>query len=189
MPRKDSGGVMKNRYIAGIDPIDSDTGTSLGNIWIFDTFHQWFVAEYTGRPKFADDFYEICRRLLLFYDARANYENNLKGLFTYFTQKNSTYLLCDTPSFLYDKELVKKGGYGNTLKGTRATPEVNAYARRLLRDWLLTDAHQIFQEYDDDYNIINKKLNMHTIKSIPFLEELTVWNGDLNCDRVSGTVS
>ena len=94
--------------------------------------------------------------------------------------------MCDTPSFLYDKELVKKGGYGNTLKGTRATPEVNAYARRLLRDWLLTEAHQIFQEYDDNYNIIEKKLNMHTIKSIPFLEELTVWNGDLNCDRVSG---
>ena len=84
---------MRNRYIAGIDPYDSDTGTSLGCIRLFDLYTDTYVAKYIGRPKFADDFYEICRRLLLLYDARALYENNKPGLFNYFLQKGCTYLL------------------------------------------------------------------------------------------------
>jgi len=185
MPKKDSVGIMDRRYIAGIDPIDSDSGTSLGNIWIFDTFQQYFVAEYTGRPKFADDFYEICRRLLVFYNAKANYENNLKGLYVYFTQKNCTHLLCDNPSFLVDKEMMKHG-YGNTIKGTRATPDINSYARRLIRDYLIKEAAGIFQEFDSEGNQITNRLNLHTIRSIPYLEELIDWNINGNYDRVSG---
>ena len=187
MPKKDSNGVISNRYIVYVDPIDSDSGTSLGSVGVFDTFYQWVVAEYTGRPKFANDFYEIVRKLALFYNGIINYENNLKGLYTYFDQKHCTYLLCDNPSILVDKEMMKRG-YGNTLKGTRAEPETNAYGRRLIRDWLITDAKSYFQEFDDEGNQITHYLNLHTIKSLPLLEELLAWDGVINTDRVSAMI-
>ena len=61
---------------------------------------------------FADDFYENCRRLLLMYNAECNYENNKKGLFTYFDKHNCLYLLSDTLDFLKDKDMAKVS-YGN----------------------------------------------------------------------------
>ena len=75
MPQKDSqGNVYENRYIAGADPYDNDesTTTSLGSILILDLMTDRIVAEYTGRPPMADDYFEICRRLCLFYNARLN---------------------------------------------------------------------------------------------------------------------
>jgi len=42
------------------------------------------VAEYTGRPATAEDYYENVRKLLLYYNARLLYENQWKGLATYF---------------------------------------------------------------------------------------------------------
>lgn len=77
LPEYDSNGKpMSNRYISGIDPYDDDSSKtmSLGSIFILDLFTDEIVAEYTGRPMFADDFYEICRKLLLMYNARCNYE-------------------------------------------------------------------------------------------------------------------
>jgi hypothetical protein len=185
MPKKDSEGVIPYRYIAGIDSIDADSGTSLASIFIFDTFTQNIVAEYTGRPKFANDFYEICRRMLVFYNAIGMYENKNKGLFAYFSQKNCLHLLGDTPQIIFDKEFTKGAGYGNNAKGINPTHGVNSYGRKLQVDWLLSDAPEIFQEFDDDGNQITFRLHMHLIRSIAYLEELIAWNGDINADRVS----
>ena len=87
MPDKSSSGkVLDGRYIAGIDPYDDDESDtlSLGSIFVLDLFTDRIVCEYTGRPDFADDFYEICRKIVLFYNAETNYENNKKGLYKYF---------------------------------------------------------------------------------------------------------
>ncbi len=86
---------------------------------------------------FADDFYEIARKLTLFYNGRMNYENNKKGLFAYFQRMNGLYLLTDTLEFLKDKELTKAKTFGNSTKGTTASAPINAYARMLVRNWLL----------------------------------------------------
>ncbi len=186
LPKKDKDHKpMVNRYIAGIDPFDSDQGSSLGSIFIFDTFLDVFVAEYTGRPKFANDFYEICRRMALFYDARIMYESNLKGLYTYFNQMGCLYLLASTPEILKDQEMTKKGNYGNKSLGIHATAEINAYGRRLQRDYLLSLAHPNYQNVDNEGNIISEKLNMHTIRSTGYIEELIAWNMDGNFDRCS----
>lgn len=116
MPEYDrSGKIYSNRYIAGIDVFDDDASNtmSLGAIKVLDLMTDKIVAQYTGRRMFADEFYEICRRLLLYYNARANYENNKKGLFAYFSRMNSTYLLTDTLEYLKDKDMVKGELYGN----------------------------------------------------------------------------
>ena len=116
MPKYNADGkIDPMRYIAGIDPVDDDQAgtTSLTSILILDLYTDRIVAEFTGRPKFANDFYEICRRLLIFYNAKANYENNKKGIFNYFDQKRCLNLLCETPQILRDMDYVKSTGYGN----------------------------------------------------------------------------
>ena len=150
MPETDSSGnIPTGRYIAGIDPYDDDVSNtmSLGALYILDLFTDELVFEYVGRPTFADDFYEICRKALLFYNAECNYENNKKGLFKYFSQHNCLYLLSDTLEFLRDKEMIRGNLYGNKNKGVNATEPIKAYARRCIRDWLLkpTETNKILE--------------------------------------------
>lgn len=180
MPKENANGeIVRGRYIAGIDPIDADAGTSLFSIQLMDTFTDRIVAEYTGRPKLAEQAYEIALRLLDFYNAEANYESNLKGLFSYFDKKNSLHRLCDVPQILKDMEFVKGTNlYGNKAKGTLANARVNKWGRVLQADWMMTKAHG-----EDE-----TKLNMHTIRSIPYIEECIKWNSDGNFDRVSAGI-
>lgn len=181
--RTSSGSVQRGRYIAGIDPYDDDeSGTmSLGSIFILDLLTDDIVFEYTGRPAFADDFYEICRRALLWYNAEANYENNKKGLFAYFSKMNCTYLLSDTLEFLKDKEMIKGTSYGNKAKGTISTAPIKAYGRKIQRDYLLKPVTKIVQVGDEIESIKIPKLQ--TIKSRAYLQELSQWNPDGNFDR------
>jgi hypothetical protein len=140
MPEVDKDGVVYgNRYIAGLDPYDDDASMtlSLGSLYILDLWTDSIVFEYTGRPLFAADFYETCRKALLFYNAKCNYENNKKGLFTHFSKMNSLYLLTDTLDFLKDLNMMKEGLYGNKVKGTISSAPIKAYGRRCIRDWLL----------------------------------------------------
>ena len=174
------------RYIVGVDPVDDDMATqssSLCSVFVFDMITDRIVAEYTGRPEFANDFYEIVRRLAVFYNAKVNYESNKKGLYSYFDNKNCIYLLTETLQILRDENMTKSVGYGNKRVGTNATQGINIWARRLIRDWLLSSAYT--QDYDSDGNQIGNKLNMHTIRSKALLEELIKWNPDGNYDRVS----
>lgn len=179
MPKKNGlGKIASGRYIAGIDPIDADTGTSLFSVLLMDTFTDRIVAEYTGRPRTAKDAYEITLKLLIMYNAQANYENNLKGLFSYFDSKNALYLLCDTPQIVRDMELTKATNvYGNKAKGCNANARLNSWGRLLQVDWLLA---RVDKDNDED-----KRLNIHRLRSIGYIEELIYWNPDGNFDRVS----
>ena len=177
--RNGVGSIMNFRYIAGIDPVDDDSSTtnSLPSIFVMDRLTNRIVAEYTGRPQFADDFYEVCIRLLLFYNGTANYENDKKGLYNYFKQKSMLQLLCKTPSWLKDKQIIKGDNlYGNKVYGTNSGKEVNAAGRRLLRDWMMRTA------YGEDAGGL---MNLQKIRSIALIEEAISWTPDLNCDRIS----
>lgn len=99
-PERDKDGkVLPNRYIAGADPIDNDASEtmSLYSIFVLDLFTDKIVAEYTGRPAFADEGHEMLRKLCLYYNATACYEQNLKGIYAYFQKTRCLHLLCDTP--------------------------------------------------------------------------------------------
>ena len=186
MPLRDSeGNVYENRYIAGADPYDNDESTtvSLGSIIVLDLLTDRIVAEYTGRPPMADDYFEICRRLCLFYNARLNYESNKKGLFGHFSTMNSTYLLTDVLEILVDKQMNRPGGVGNTAKGTNATAAVNGWARQLIVKWLLKP--QIgFVEEDGETKEVTMR-NLDFIKNKALLLEMSQWNPFNNYDRVS----
>ena len=179
------GKVFSNRYLAGADPYDDDTSetVSLGSIFILDLWTDSIVAEYTGRPTFADEYFEICRLLLLFYNARLNYENNKKGLFAYFSRMNCLYLLTDTLEFLKDKDMVKGGQIGNKLKGTQATEGVNNYARTLIRNWLIKERTKVIYEDGEERTVT--VYNLFNVENLALLMELSQWNPDGNFDRVS----
>ena len=185
-PQRDSeGNIFEGRYIAGADPYDNDESTtvSLGSIIVLDLMTDRIVAEYTGRPNTADDYFEICRRLCLYYNARLNYENNKKGLFGHFSTMNSTYLLTDTLEILVDKQMTKPGGVGNTSKGTNASQSINGYARSRIAKWLLTPQTEIIVENGEE-KVITKH-NLDFIKNKALLLELSQWNPWKNFDRVS----
>lgn len=163
-------------YIAGIDPYDHDqSGTnSLGSCIIYkriqniESYSDIIVAEYTGRPQAADDFYENIRKLLIYYNARAMYENQNKGLFVYFANKHCDYLLADQPDIIND---IVGNSKVQRKKGCHMNKSIKAWGEGLIKDWL------------NDINADGKK-NLYNILSEPLLEELIAYNDIINTDRV-----
>lgn len=182
---KNTGKPFNSRYILGCDPYDDDASNtmSLGSVFVLDLWTDKIVAEYTGRPLFAEDFYEICRRLCMYYNGRMNYENNKKGLFSYFSKNNCTYLLTDQLEFLRDKQMIKDVGYGNKAKGTNATLAVNSYAKNLLRAWLLRPT-VVIQEVDGEEAEVAIPA-LFTVRSRALIKELINFNNEGNFDRIS----
>lgn len=182
---KATGEPFANRYILGHDPVDNDTAEtmSLSSTFVLDLWTDRIVAEYTGRQDFADENFEICRRLCLFYNGKVNYENNKKGLFAYFSRMNSVYLMTDTLKFLRDQQQVKAPSYGNAAKGTPASQGINNYAIDLIRDWLLKPITVIrnIDGVDQEISIPN----LYHIQSRALLQELISFNEVGNFDRVS----
>ena len=164
-------------YIAGNDPYDqNESGTnSLGSTIIFKRFkagEAWtdvIVAEYSGRPNTADEYYENVRKLLTFYNARCLYENEKLGIYQYFVNKHCDYLLVDQP----DKVIAQifRDSKVNRKKGCHMTKQVRQYAEEKINEWLR-------EEYEPGHP------NLERIYSEPLLEELIMNNGERNVDRV-----
>lgn len=190
LPQKNSEGkVPAGRYGIGVDPFDDDeSGTmSLGSFHIMDFWTDRLVGEYTGRPMFATDFYEMVRLACIFFNAKAMYEQNLKGVFGYFSTKICTHLLADTPEYLKDKQLITSIGYGNKSKGIRATQPIIKYGFQLIRDWLLKPVSRI--EKDTEGNEIEVTVpNLYYIRNRALIKELIQWNIYGNFDRVMALV-
>ena len=184
---KQTGKLFANRYIAGLDPYEndqSDDSTSLGSMFVLDLFTDKIVAEYTGRPLYAEDFYENVRKICLFYNAVLNYECNKKGVFAYFSKMNCLYLLTDTFEYLRDKMLVKSRTFGNTSKGTTATLPINNYAKTLLRNWLLMPVTLESTDAEGKPTEITMP-NLYTIRNRALIRELMLFNPNGNFDRIS----
>ena len=173
MPVETGGKIPHGMYIAGTDPYDHDeSGTdSLGSTFILNMATDRIVAEYTGRPATAHQYYENVRRLLKFYNAKCNYENALKGMYDYFDSKNELYLLADEPRLIKD---VSPTANLRRKKGTPATKQINKYCRELIKAWLLAKAPGE-----------KEKRNLDNLRQLAMLRELEEWNIDGNFDRVS----
>lgn len=186
MPEKGRDGLVPSgRYIASEDPVDADQSDSLSlcSIFVLDLFTDTIVAEYTGRQDFAEENYEILRKLCLFYNAKCLYENNLKGTYAYFSKMRSAYLLADTPEYLRDRDLIKGGSFGNTSKGVGATKPINDYANKLIRDWLLLPK-TITEKDQEGKEVETNVLNLTFLKNRALLKELSLYNPDINVDRI-----
>lgn len=187
MPEKNRDGrIFIGRYIGGLDPIDNDLArstTSLISFFILDLFTDQIVAEWTGRLDMADDGYEICRRLAIFYNAKICYENNKKGLYSYFKTMNSLYLLAPNLEFLKDRDKVKGENYGNTAYGVNAGTFVNDFARERLNNWFRKPIKKTIVQDGQEVEIT--KMNLYYCRNRALLQEASQWNPDGNFDRVS----
>ena len=176
-PQEVEGRVYPNMYIAGCDPYDHDqSGTgSIGSTLIYNRLTKKIVAEYSGRPETANEYYEIVRRLLMYYNATILYENERKGLFQYFEFKNCLYLLADEPEIIRD---IIKDSHVSRKKGMHMTKELGTFGEGLIKSWLI-------EPYDDRTPDI---LNLHKMRCIPLLKELIAYDGEKNTDRVSAMI-
>ena len=181
MPKRfGNGTIPTGRYILGADVVDDDEGTSLCSVFVFDRWSREIVAEYTGRPRMADDFYEICYRLCRYYNGILMYENNKKGLFTYFRNKNILHWLADSPKIVSDKVINRvENALNNKTKGYASmSVELNRYLRKTQAKWML-------EPLFDDEGESKGLTKMHTIRSIAYLQECATFNEDGNFDRIS----
>lgn len=163
-------------YILGVDPYDHDqSGTnSLGSTFVykrfqsFENYYDIIVAEYTGRPQTAEEYYENLRKLAIYYNGRIMYENERKGLFPYFTAKHCDYLLADQPDIISD---IVGNSKVQRKKGCHMNKQIKQWGEGLIKDWL------------NEEQAPGKK-NLHNILSEPLLEELISYNDTGNFDRV-----
>lgn len=167
--------IPNGLYIIGVDPYDHDQSstTSLGSTFVYKRFqgfeenYDTIVAEYTGRPNTAEDYYENVRKLAIYYNAKIMYENERKGLFPYFTAKHCDYLLADQPGIINDT-------VGNSTvqrrKGCHMNKQIKQWGEGLIKDWLNDEREPGLK-------------NLTFIKSEPLLEELISYNDKGNFDR------
>lgn len=162
-------------YIASLDPYAKDqapNSVSVGSMFIMkrsmvggSSFDE-IVAEYSGRPETLNEFYENCRKLLIYYNAICLFENNIEGFKTYMQNRNSLHLLAKEPTALKkNKSDAVANVYGWNTNNNK--DEMEMY----LRDWLYAEAG-------------DGKLNLHHIYSVPLLKELEAYNDAGNYDRV-----
>lgn len=137
-------------YILGVDPYDHDqSGTnSLGSTFVykrfqnFENYYDIIVAEYTGRPPTAEEYYENLRKLAIYYNGRIMYENERKGLFPYFTAKHCDYLLADQPDIISD---VVGNSKVQRKKGCHMNKQIKQWGEGLIKDWLMMRNHQVIR--------------------------------------------
>lgn len=164
-------------YIAGCDPYDHDDSftNSLGSTFIFkrvragEAWNDVIVAEYSGRPDTAEEYYENVRKLLTFYNARLLFENERKGIYPYFTNKHCDYLLADQPDKIISE--VFKDSKVQRRKGCHMTKQIRAYGEGLILEWLL-------DEYEPGHP------NVERVYSEALIEELIANDGVKNVDRL-----
>lgn len=167
------------------DPYDNDCANtmSLGSIHVMDLWDDMLCAEYTGRPMFAEDFYEICRLLCLFYNARCMYEQNVMGMFSYFSTHNAIHLLAETPEYLVQRNMVSSIGYGNKSVGIRATTPIINGAFKMIQTWLRKPITIIHTDENGNQTEVTVP-NLYRIMNRALLKELVLWNPQGNFDRV-----
>lgn len=164
-------------YIIGLDPYDHDESftNSLGSMFVFKRFQPgeaWndvIVAEYSGRPATAEEYYENVRKLALFYNARVMFENERKGIYPYFTNKHCDYLLADQPDKIITE--VFKDSKVHRRKGCHMTKSIRDYGEGKILEWMM-------EEYEPGH------INLERIYSEPLIEELIENDGVKNVDRV-----
>lgn len=190
MPKKNGEGkIPAGRYICSADPYDADCSNtmSLGSIFVMDLWTDMIVAEYTGRPTFAEDFYEICRKLCLFYKCRCMYEQNVMGMFSYFSSHNAIHLLAETPEYLVQRNMISSIGYGNKSVGIRATTPIINGAFKMIQTWLRKPIVSIETDAEGNNNEVTIP-NLYRIKNRALLKEFVLWNPQGNFDRIMSLV-
>jgi hypothetical protein len=177
-------------YTAGTDPYKQSQAkysTSLGSTYIYKRVHDivgegWqniVVAAYTGRPKKIEQWYEMSKMLLKYYNAKTLCENMDMGFIQHCIEKNEApFFLERTPSFLND---IHPSSAVNREYGIHMTSDIKAYLNSLIIEYI---TEVIDRETDKEGNVTKERLGVTRILDPLLLKELIKFTPKLNVDRV-----
>jgi hypothetical protein len=177
-------------YVAGVDPYrqgQAAYSTSLGSVYIYKRMHDitgekyqdMFVASYCARPDKKDVWEEQARLLIKYYNARTLCENDDISFIEYMKSKGDAHYLEKQPDWL--KEVVP----GTTVKREygvhRSADKIRDYLHNCLKKYMEA---VIYQEKDEDGNIIKEVTGVSKIFDPVLLEEIIQYNDQGNFDRI-----
>lgn len=177
-------------YTAGTDPYKQSQAkysTSLGSTYIYKRVHDiagegWqniVVAAYTGRPRKIEQWYELTKMLLKYYNAKTLCENMDMGFIQHCIEKNeAAFHLERTPSFLND---IHPSSAVNREYGIHMTSDIKDYLNSLIIEYI---TEVIDREVDKDGIVIKERLGVTRILDPLLLKELIKFTPKLNVDRV-----
>ena len=177
-------------YVAGVDPYrqgKSAYSSSLGAVYIYKRMHSitdekyqdMFVASYCARPDRKEIWEEQARLLIKYYNARTLCENDDISFIEYMKSKNDAHYLEKQPEWL--KEVVP----GTTVKRDygvhRSADKIRDYLHNCLKKYM---EEVVYQEKDEEGNIIREVTGVSKIFDPVLLEEIIQYNDEGNFDRL-----
>tara|TARA_R110000787_G_scaffold205068_1_gene315555 strand:+ start:1256 stop:3052 length:1797 start_codon:yes stop_codon:yes gene_type:complete len=122
----------KGLDIGGIDSYDQDQAStdSLGSAIIYRRFYStemasnYVVAEYTERPRTAEEFWDGCLKLAVYYNSEMLIEFTKIGIIDYFKRMGGLKFLKERPTAAHSPKTVNRNRYGIQMnKHTKAVME------------------------------------------------------------------
>ena len=156
----------KGLDIGGIDSYDQDYAStdSLGSAIIYRRFYStdmasnYVVAEYTERPRTAEEFWDGCLKLAVYYNAQMLIEFTKIGIIDYFKRMGGMKYMKERPTAAHSPKTVNRNRYGI---------QMNKHTKAVMEQYL--------QKYVEE--------NCEDIYFIDLLDELANY-GVKNTDRV-----
>lgn len=123
----------KGLDIGGIDSYDQDiakSSKSLGSAIIYRRFYSvdmpsnYVVAEYTERPKTAEEFWDGCLKLAVYYNSKMLIEFTKIGIIDYFRRMGGMQFMKERPTAAHSPKSVNRNRFGIQMnKHTKAVME------------------------------------------------------------------
>ena len=178
-------------YVAGTDPYrqgKSEYSDSLGSIYIYKRMHEltgekyqdMIVASYTARPDKKDLWEEQARLLTKYYNARNLCENDDISFIETMKAKGDAHYLEKQPDWL--KEVVPNTTVTREYGIHRSSDKIRDFLHNCLKRYL---EEVVYEEKDEQGNVIKQILGIHRILDPMLLEEIIHYNEkEGNYDRV-----
>jgi hypothetical protein len=144
-----------------------------------EKYQDMFVASYCARPDKKETWEEQARLLIKYYNARTLCENDDISFIEYMKAKGDAHYLEKQPEWL--KEVVP----GTTVKRDygvhRSADKIRDYLHNCLKKYMES---VLYQEKDEDGNIIKEVTGVSKIFDPVLLEEIIQYNDQGNFDRI-----
>jgi hypothetical protein len=181
-------GAIGEIYTAVLDPYykdDAQDRTSLGALYVYKTPNKHtgnvesLVASYVARPDKLTDFYKNAFNVVQWYKAKLQSEilGGGKGVFDHARENRLLHYCSYEVTVDLNKDIAHKKSQNYFMN---IPTERKKQGLLYLRDWLLSPIG-----FSDSGNTI---LMIHTIKDIPFLQEISKWTEKSNVDRISAHI-
>ena len=177
-------------YVAGVDPYRQGKAAysdSNGAVYIYKRMHSitgekyqdMFVASYVARPDKKEKWEEQARLLIKYYNARALCENDEISFIDYMIAKGDAHYLEKQPVWL--REIVPNTTVNRDYGIHRSAEKIRDFLHGCYKKYT---EEVIFEEKDEEGNVISSTKGMSKIFDVPLLDETINYNDEGNFDRI-----